>query len=171
MNGTHFPKTKKQLSKIERDLLDGMLHLGGMMKTAKEVSRMMNWDIRQTTATLSNIVGMDLCIETDSNTKLTNPDTHQFSSGEPLYGIPLNTIIQKRAVYAYDRKGDGITLWHLIKGLPEYGEHLWPHRPIDRVNTKGHIKRDGDKVIVTMTITDEVEALVGQDVDIILKSK
>lgn len=140
------------------------------MSTAKEMGSLMRWDIRQTTSTLSNLVGMDLCIETDTKTKLTDMETHTFSSSEPLYGIPSG-IISKRAEYAQKRKGDGVTLWHLIKGLSEYGEHLWPHRPIDRVNTEGHIRRDGDKVIVTMTITDEVEALIGQDVDIILKSK
>lgn len=172
MNGTHLPNTKKQLSALERELLVDLLELQGSMKTAKEVSRLMNWDIRQTTATLSNIVGMDLCIETDASTKVTDTETHEFSSSEPFYGIPLDSIYHKRAKYASERKGDGVTLWHLLKGVPEFGEHLWPYRPVDRVKTSGHVKRNDDgRPVLTISVPKEMEDMVGQDVEIILKTK
>ena len=138
MKGTHFPKTKKQLSDLERELLSQLL-IANTMMTAKKVAEFMNWDIRQTTSTLSNLVGMDLCIETDQNTKLTNIDTHEFSSQEPIYGMPENTVYHKRAEYARDRVGKGITLWHLLHGESEYGEKLWPFRPVDRVQFEGKV--------------------------------
>lgn len=175
MKGTHLPKTKKRLSDIEKELLSSLLDSSIEWKTAKEVSRIMNWDIRQTTSTLSNLVGMDLCIETDVNTKITDEITHKFSSGEPLYGIPLDTIYRERAIYA-DSRGwgeEGPTLWKIINGeLGGKEFHLWPFRPVDRVKTGGRVFRDDDdRVNISITIPKELAKMVGQDVDITIKTR
>lgn len=139
MKGTHLPKTKVQLSDLERELLTNMLGFSPILHTAKYIASYMTWDIRQTTSTLSNLVGMDLCVETDQNTKLTNVDTHEFSSQEPVYGMPEDSIYKRRAEYAKQRNKKGTTLWHILHKGHGYGDKLWPFRPVDRVQFEGKV--------------------------------
>lgn len=171
MKGTHFPKTKKQMSDLEIELVTKLLEINHPL-TSRNVSEFLNWDIRQTTATLSNLVGMDLCLETDQNPKLTNVETHEFSSQEPIYEIPENTVYHKRALYARDRKrGTGYTLWHLLHKDTDYGENLWPFRPVDRIKITGKILEvNGNLLVDFFSMPKELNEMIGKEVTITIQS-
>ena len=170
LKGTHHSKTKNQLSEKERELLNALLemtHTGAKKVTAKKVAEMMDWDIRTTTVTLSNIVGLDLCNEEDVKT-FKKEGTDEFSSSEPLYGFERDSTIHKRALYAKDRTTG--TLWHLIN-TKDYGENLWPNRPIDRIQYTGKVVLVGGIPQVSYKYRpDDLKDMIGQDVKITIQS-
>lgn len=172
MNGTHIPKSKTQLSEMERELLTNLLDFTDSgplyLITAKRVTTMMNWDIRQTTGTLSNLVGMDLCVESNHDSHVTSESTNEFSSSEPVYGIESNSVIYKRAVYARDRNVKGTTLFHILRGDEEFGKGLWPFRPTDRVKLTGRVE-SGGKLVLTYKASELVD-MVGKEVSVTIQS-
>lgn len=178
MKGTHIPKSRKQLSFDERELLSTLLEVERakhmFFTTAKKINEMMQWnDIRRTTSTLSNLVGMDLCVETSQETKMKNEDTGEFSSNEPLYGIPFGSTQWIRANYAKNRIQKGSTLWHIknidkLKKNP-FGDEFWPNRAIDRVKTKGKVEFDKTKGKNKLYINydpEDLKHMVGKEIDI-----
>ena len=171
MNGTHIPKSKTQLSKDERKLLTSLLDLTELAHeshTSKDISEIMDWDIRQTTGTLSNLVGMDLCTETDHGSHVKSESTNEFTSNEPLYGIESDSVIQKRAIYARDRNVKGTTLFHILRGDEEFGQGLWPFRSTDRVKLTGRVE-SGGKLVLSYKPSELVD-MVGKEVSIIIQS-
>ncbi len=60
--GSHIPKSKKQISDKERDMLGYILDNFDKPMTAREIIRddNENFDL---SIVLSNLVGMDLCVE------------------------------------------------------------------------------------------------------------
>lgn len=178
MNGTHHPKTKKKLSELEKELLEVLLDVTDNSDyitalTSRQISEIMEWDIRQTTSTLSNLVGMDLLTESPGKSKMTDESKGTFSSNEPEYFIPKTSLIQKRAVYALERAKNDLTLFDILKGKTDFGENLWPFRPTDRVKIEGRIKLDQfekPKIVLTYK-PEDFRDMVGSNISVIVNLK
>ncbi len=77
--------------------------------------------------------------------------------------IEYTSVIHSRAIYARDRDNSkGISLFHIIRGDNEYGENLWPNRPVDRVKLEGKvILHEGKPQLVLPYNPWELKDMVG----------
>lgn len=137
--GTHIKPTKKRLSDNEIKALR-FLTESTTSYTAKEIASNLNWDIRTTTSTLSNLAGLDLIKETPSESKIGNTSTATIiTTQEPVYYVPLEpeNLVRVRALHVMDVGGNLILL---TNGRMRH-EGLWPNRKLDRYDMSGEIKQ------------------------------
>lgn len=162
--GAHVPITKTNLTDMERDVLAVLI--SGKELTSKEVSALSQHDIRETTFSLSTLVGMDLAdVDSDSESKPIG-ENGEFISTQPKYFIKKGTPIAARANYALSRGNRmGVTLWHIINKKMQFDQRYWPDRPVDRLDFEGVVRiseKSGKPVVVIFQRPNDLVELVGR---------
>ena len=160
--GSHIPKSKKQLSDKERDMLGYILDNLDKPMTAREIMKenKENFDL---SIVLSNLVGMDLCVENPPD----HNDHNMFSgkkSMESTYELKVGTPKYHRAIYAYYRI-EG-TLWHILNGRMNFDEKLWPFRQLDRIYATGRVCLKDGKPSLVWSVPSDIKKFIGNDVTI-----
>lgn len=162
--GTHIPDSKKQLSDKEREMLGYLLDNFDKPLTTREIIPMYSKDF-DISFILSNLVGMDLCVEKP----IENPPKNVYTKKEDIskectYQTPRDTPQYFRAMYAYYRT-EG-TLWHILHGKMQYGQKLWPFRPIDRVKLVGKVRLINGLYTLMFDPNKELKDLLEKEVNI-----
>ena len=162
MNGTVVSKKKKKLNGIESNVLRYVVTTSEC--TAKDVKRKLCLeDDIPAIRSLSTLRGLDLILSNETTPRLKNKNTMDFEQRGRIYYCPHGTIYRERAIKV------------LLDGLEsikngEYGEKLYPFRPLSELQTMGTIEYNQNGVYLKLNRNDILESMASKQVKVLLES-